>query len=197
MPRPKLNLNQFLANWQLRFPNCEPVPHFLRQEFGERWVRFHSFPESRTDPKSTDEFLAALDRHNRILGELVDTERTVVLLTTEYSETSRPVRTNADLLKLDPDARFWRTVLVDDDPDDPIYWHVFASVWEWRPGRFNPIVQLIIADILANVMIVDPACRWLLHPYYAGMDIIAESETSRDLLKANFSQWLSSHPEGL
>src|SRR5436309_2623058 len=36
-----------LADWDRCFPHCEPIGHHLRVAFPERWVRFHSLPESK------------------------------------------------------------------------------------------------------------------------------------------------------
>jgi hypothetical protein len=46
-------------------------------------------------------------------------------------------------------------------------------------------------------MIVANDCRWLLHPYDGGMDVILESKDARDLLKARHPEWLSARQDGL
>lgn len=62
---------------------------------------------------------------------------------------------------------------------------------------FDSIVRLIVDELITNVMIVEPDCRWLLHPYDGGMDVIAESPSARDKLKAAHSDWLSARTDGL
>ncbi len=189
-----------LDNWQHCFPDCEPISHLLRPTFRDRWVRFHSLPESKRYPEDEGEYATVLDRHNRTLGELVGAGRSVVLLTTGYSETPEPVRTYRDLESSDPDAKPWRTVPMHElegDFSDPSYWHVFASVWEWRPGSFDPIIRLIADDAVANVMVVDADCRWLLHPYDGGMDVIAETSAARGRLLAGHGDWLSARADGM
>lgn len=79
----------------------------------------------------------------------------------------------------------------------PSYWHVFANERVWHPGVFDPIIRLVADDVLANVMVVSPDCRWLLHPYDGGMDVIAESEVVRNRLKACHAEWLSPRADGL
>ena len=79
---------------------------------------------------------------------------------------------------------------------EPSYWHVFASERKWQLGALDPIVRLIADDGLANVMVVSPDCRWLLHPYDGGMDVIAES-AARDRLKMRHEEWLSARTDGL
>jgi len=133
------------------------------------------------------------------LAELTGSQRNVILLSTGYSESSEPVRLEQSLWTLDPDARPWQSLLYDwdTDSDDRFFWHVFASEWEWLPGVFDPIVRLVADDAIANIMIVDPDCRWLLHPYDGGMDVIAASSVARDHLEASHQDWLSDHWLGL
>jgi hypothetical protein len=189
-----------LTNWHRSFPDCEPVAHQLRVAFRERWVRFHSLPESKRYPENAAEYATILERHNRILGELVQNGQAVALLTTGYSDTPEPIRTYAALVKLDPQALPWRTVAmheVDEDFGNPSYWHIFVSQQTWKPGNFDALVRLIADDVLANVMMVALDCRWLVHPYDGGMDVILESRTARDKLSATYPQWLSARADGM
>jgi hypothetical protein len=189
-----------LDNWQERFPNCEPISHRVRDAFRERWVRFHSLPESKRYPEDASEYQILFQRHSCILSELLGTERRVVLLTTGYSETPEPVRTYTQLDAFDSNATPWQTValhVLERDFSNPNYWHVFASEWEWRAGLFDPLIRLVADDAVANVMIVHPTCRWLLHPYDGGMDVIAESPAERDRLRAAHEDWLSEHASGM
>ena len=87
--------------------------------------------------------------------------------------------------------------MIEDDFGHPSYWHVFLSEWSWQPGAFDRLVRLVADDVLANVMIVALDCRWLLHPYDGGMDVILESPAARDALKARYPEWLSARADGL
>jgi hypothetical protein len=141
-----------------------------------------------------------LDRHNRILGELARVGQPVVLLTTGYSEISEPTRSYPELVELDPAAVLWRTVAMhraDVAFSDPSYWHIFATKRKWRPGEFDAIVRLVADETLVNVLIVSPDCRWVLHPYDGGMDVIVESREARNRLGSTYRGWLSANPSGL
>lgn len=85
----------------------------------------------------------------------------------------------------------------DSDYAAPTYWHVFASEHLWTPGHFNTLVRLIADNVLANVMIVAHDCRWLVHPYDGGMDVILESSEARNELKAKHPTWLSAREDRL
>ena len=189
-----------LSNWARSFPNCEPIGHVLRAKFPERWVRFHSLPESKRYPEDEAEYATVLQRHNRILGNLAHNGETIVLLTTSYSANLTPVRSESEVSELDPQATPWRTVAmhqIDKDFSERSYWHVFASERCWTPSLFDHLVRRIADDVIANVMMVAVDCRWLMHPYDGGMDVILASSAVRDRFKAEFSDWLSARSDGL
>lgn len=124
----------------------------------------------------------------------------MVLLTTGYSETPDPVRSYEELAKFDPLAVPWRTVAMHETEDnfpEPSFWHVFVSEWVWKPGVFDSLVRLVANDVIANAMLVALDCRWLLHPYDGGMDVILESSAARDRLKGRYPEWLSARSDGL
>jgi hypothetical protein len=167
--------------------------------FPDRWVRFHSLPGSKRYPEDDAEYAEVLARHNAILEELARPSAQVVLVTTGYSGSPVPSRSYPELVAFDPGGSPWRT-----SPrhrvegfDEPSYWHLFASAWEWRPGAFDPLVRLVADDAVANVLIVASDCRWVLHPYDGGMDVIAESPAARQLLRAKYAAWLSARADGL
>ena len=188
------------ASWRRRFPGCEPVAHTMRRAFPNRWVRFHSLPGSQRYPDNEAEFATLLARHNLVLGSLTHAGETLALLTTGYSRTAEPVRDNDVLLAVDPDAVPWRTVAIhehDTNFAERSFWHVFASRRPWFPGGFDPVVRLVAGGGLSNVMIVPLDCRWLLHPYDGGMDVILDTGAARDALAASFPEWLSGRADGL
>jgi hypothetical protein len=188
-----------LDNWDAAFPNCEPIAHLLREQFKERWVRFHSLPESKRYPENEDEMWEVLQRHNTILGELLGGERKVMLLTTGYSETAESAPRYPELAALDPNGVLWRVVPMHqiEGTEDRYHWHVSSSLWDWQPAAFDPLVRLVAEDKIADVMMVHPECRWMLHPYDGGMDVILESSAARGRLKSLHREWLSARADGM
>jgi len=187
-----------LTSWQQSFPGCEPIAYEVRHAFAGRWVRFHSLPESKRYPDDEDEFATLLARHNTVLACLTHAGETLALLTTGYSDTAEPTRDGL-LSMLDPQATPWRSVAMHeytDDFDEPTFFHVFASRHSWLPGGFDPIVRLVADRTLADIMIVPLDCRWLLHPYDGGIDVILDT-SAWDALKASFPDWLSDHADCL
>jgi hypothetical protein len=188
-----------LAEWDRHFPDCEPIGHHLPLAFPDRWVRFHSLPGSKRYPDNEAEYTEILARHNTVLGELACPGTQVVLVTTGYSDSPLPSRSYPQLADFDPGASQWRTIPMHrvGEGFEPTYWHLFASAWEWRPGAFDPLVRLVSDDAVGNVLVVAPDCRWVLHPYDGGMDVIAESPEARRLLRAKYAAWLSARADGL
>jgi hypothetical protein len=163
-------------------------------------VRFHRLPGSKRYPEDDAEYAEVLARHNAILGELARPGAPVVLVTTGYSASPVPPSSSPEVAAVDPGAAPWRTVAmhrVEEGFDEPSYWHLFASAWEWWPGAFDPLVRLVADDAVANVLVVAPDCRWVLHPYDGGMDVIAEPPEARRLLRAKYAAWLSARADGL
>ena len=190
-----------MSDWDLWYPNCDPIGYLLREAFPDRWVRFHSLHESKRYPEGEAEYAEVLARHNAILGELARPGERVVLLTTEGSDESESGRLYDPAVRvLGPGAVEWRTIAMHDANDassHPNYWHVFANEWVWHPRTFDPIVRLVADAVVVNVLMVAHDCRWVLHPYDGGMDVIAEGVAERDRLASRYAGWLSEHASGL
>jgi hypothetical protein len=175
--------------WTESFPDCEPVADRLKWAFPDRWVRFHSLPGSKRYPESEVEYQIVLDRHNAVLGALTPVRATVIILTTEFSVLRVPASPPDDW----PSGAWWRTVAYDDDS----FWHVYAAEVAWVPGVFDGLIRRVASDVTGNVMVCDPRCTWVVHPYDGGMDVLTASPGVRDDLRARFRSWLSGRPDGL
>jgi hypothetical protein len=75
--------------WQERMGERTPLAHEFVTEHRERWVRFHSLPESKRYASDQAERRTILERHYTVLGELFGDED-VVLMTTKWSYTPVP-----------------------------------------------------------------------------------------------------------
>jgi hypothetical protein len=177
-----------LDQWNIAFPNSEPVAHLMRKRFADRWVRFHSLPESKRYPESEDEFGILIDRHHAVLNSLVRAGSKVILITTEFSR----VGGEPPPPKLMPNANLWRTFAMEE-----FAWHVYAQEISLNFAMLDPIIRTVAIDAVGEVMLIDPECRWIYHPYDGGMDLILEAPAARDELKMKFAEWLSRLPSGL
>jgi hypothetical protein len=188
-----------LKKWDHQFPNCPPVGYLLREAFPNRWVRFHSLPESKRYPDDDTEYAIVIYRHNFVMGALTGAARSVILLATAYSQSPVPDHLQPELRTLMPTAMPWRSVPMHEleGAEKPNFWHFYARECEWHPGLFDPIIRLVADDVVRNIIIADRDCRWLLHPYDGGMDVLAELSSARDRVKSLHADWLSARADGL
>jgi hypothetical protein len=185
-----------LENWNKFYKSCHPIGYPLREAFPERWVRFHSLPQSKRYPVNEDEYQELLARHNAVLSYLATPGESVVLVTTGYTKSPIPTRTYEQLFVLDPRAKYWRSLNESED-DSLSYWHFFTSLWDYVESQFDDLIRLVADDIVSNVLIVSFDCRWIIHPYDGGMDVILESTNARNELRNQFELWLSARPDGM
>ncbi|MFC1834094.1 hypothetical protein ACFL2Q_05085 [Thermodesulfobacteriota bacterium] len=183
------------AFWNSQFPDCLPLAHLLRDFHRDRWIRFHTLPDSKRYPETEEEVQTILRRHNMLIDELSGSGAELLLLTTSGSLEEEPVR-NAQVAALDSSAVFWRTIQ-DHDVDEEWNWRLFASRWLWRKGILDPILKLVVEEEIRNVMLLSVPKRWIYHPYDGGADVILSTPTERDRLRDAHMDWLSNHPSGL
>jgi hypothetical protein len=185
--------------WQRHLGDAEPVGHLLRDRFVDRWVRFHSLPESKRYPETEEEMAMVLERHNRVISRLSGEQLHVALLSTEYSNSASPIRSElANLASCEGEVA-WRSVSMhklSEAWEEPTYWHVFASAVQWGNGVLDSVLRLVADHKVANVLLLSPH-GWLYHPYDGGADVILPNQDERRVLASEFSAWLSSHPLGL
>jgi len=185
--------------WAKHIGDLPPIAHSLRVAHGDRWVRFHSLPDSKRYADSDQEWSLLLERHNEVLGTLVADGTELQLLTTRWSESERPESPHAEICKLQMPAEHWRTVPMHEihgDPE-PHYWHVFRSSVEWASGSLDQLIRLVADDRIRNVMILDASDSWLFHPYDGGMDVILRTSAERDEFANQYKQWRSKRSDGL
>jgi len=185
--------------WQRQFGDSEPVAHLLHDRFGDRWLRFHSLPESKRYPDTEQEMAMVLERHNRVISRLAGEQPDVALLSTEYSKSASPKKSQLANTAACEGEVAWRSVSMhrlSEDWEEPTYWHVFSSAMQWRDGVLDSVLRLVADDKVANVLLLSRR-GWLYHPYDGGADVIAPNQDERRVLASEFSAWLSKHPLGL
>ena len=184
--------------WDERWPGCSKLPYELRA-VRDRWVRFHTLPDSKRYPETEDEYRIVLSRHNSVLAELVSGCE-VLVVTAGYSDAPEPggsCRSPETVAVHPPDARYWTSVSMDDEPGFESWMHLYVSRMPWTAGCLELLLRQVADDVIANVILADLGLRWLYHPYDGGMDVILSSSGERDVLRNRHRDWLSTHPAGL
>ncbi|MFF8511871.1 hypothetical protein ACF064_27710 [Streptomyces sp. NPDC015492] len=154
-------------------------------------MRFHSLPESKRYAEDESECAVVLERYNTVLDELFSGEDVYVIT---------PVwATEAELPPFPPDAGYWQTLLVEDDPEPEFrtYCHLLAARRPWRYGCLDELLRDIADDKVAGVLITDTQMRRIYHPYDGGADVFLTTTEERGRTRDRHVGWLSSHPSGL
>ncbi|MDD2892642.1 MAG: hypothetical protein PHF20_01815 [Halothiobacillaceae bacterium] len=201
-------LQSLSRHWDTIFPSTQPIGYLFRELYPERWVRFHSLPESKRYAENRAEYAEIFSRQNQILSELIH-DPEIILLTTTPSISASPHRITGDgrgrrvkkLARFDPHAKFWRTVamheLEDKDEAWVYYYHIFASRCTFAKGSLDRILALVADFVEENVFILSLNESWLFLPYDGGVDVILPSPWERDRLKEKYKAWLSTESSGL
>ncbi|MGA5078331.1 DUF3885 domain-containing protein [Streptomyces griseoincarnatus] len=171
----------------------------MRTRYADRWVRFHSLPDSKRYPESGDEYALVLDRYNTILDELfVDTD--VFVVTMDWSDTpTGPPGYSTPRPTLHPGSIRWWTESDQDDPDPEFHTHtrLYADRRRWSRGCVDGLLRAVADEALVEVFIADTKLRHIHHPYDGGADVILATSAERDRMRDRHTDWLSSHPAGL
>ena len=186
--------------WQSEFNACQPIAYTLKDLFQNRWVRFHALPESKRYPENDSEYIEVLFRHNTIISELSKENQTLYVVASEYSYKKEHSELESRLNSLLPNNFYWNTVPMhepNEEEEFKSYWHQYVSEVKWKVGVFDRIFGLVAGDEITNIMIININSRWVFHPYDGGCDVVLVNESTRNTLKDNHKEWLSTHPEGL
>ena len=62
--------------------------------------------------------------------------------------------------------------------------------------ELNDLFRLVACDEVGNILIISTTKNVVYHPYDGGADVILPSSEMRDILREEYKEWLSSHPDG-
>jgi hypothetical protein len=186
-------LEHLNAAWSAAWPATPPLGFLLRDHHSDRWVRFHSLPESKRYAETEAEYATVTRRHHAVLDELGASGECVVIAAAFASD--RAGASPEPPSALQPGAEQWRTVEAYDFLAEPAV--LYASLMDYPSPALDQVLRAASDDDLAATIIGPNDLGWLYHPYDGGADVIARSSAERDHLKTKFNAWLSDHPAGL
>ncbi|MEV0246831.1 hypothetical protein AB0H76_09620 [Nocardia sp. NPDC050712] len=190
--------DDLLRRWEEHWPACPPIAHALKSAYPDRWIRFHSLPESKRYPDTANEYAIVLDRYNTILDELFS-DQVIYVITADWSQTPRPAQRSRPPARWQPGgAQYWTSICNDDpDPEYITYTHLYFGQTPWERGCLDELLHAVTDEVTAGVLITDIALERIHHPYDGGSDVILTTTDERDRLRSHHAEWLSSHPLGL
>ncbi|MFI9587218.1 hypothetical protein ACIHCQ_36620 [Streptomyces sp. NPDC052236] len=174
-----------------------PLGHLLRTAHPDRWVRFHSLPESKRYAATEEEYATLLGRQHTLLADL-GAPQDLMAITCEWSEDPSPRGREPDLERVAP-GDHWRTVLEDETevPEFRTYTHLYLGTLTNLPATLDPLLRKVADFETAGVILAPRGLGWLVHPYDGGVDVVTATPAERDALRARHPDWLSQHPGGL
>jgi len=179
--------------WWSNFENCSPAGHKLRTVLNDRWVRFHSLPESKRHPDNAAELGEVIGRMNALADEVLGQGAVCWLIANRYADTPS--------LACDTVGEYdLRACLGWIDPDVPLHPAVIiahASICRWEPARFEGLLAKIARHDDANILWVSETGQAVFAPYDGGVDIILPDASQVTALAYKYAGWLSPYPGGL
>lgn len=182
--------------WEQNWPGIEPIGATLRFAYPDRWVRFHSLPDSERYADTDAEREELLRRHRTVLTELRDgsSPESLVIIAHEWGPN--------DLFggwtkKVLPGCWPWKSYLDADIQDDEV---ANVSYFWIAPTLDAPALETLLAEVAQNradIVITNRDMSWLYRPYDGGADVILPTVADRDHLRIKYGAWLSAHPLGL
>ena len=88
--------------WQKLVSNISPEAAHLKYLFRERWIRFHSLPESKRYPDNDQEKSITIHQHNSILNYIWSVKSPLILIHTTMQK--------LDFNKKEANWSFWKSI---------------------------------------------------------------------------------------
>jgi hypothetical protein len=177
--------------WKRNWPDSDSVGSWPRGH-QDRWVRFHSLPESKRYADSPEEYVEIIRRHRTVLAELSVTVAPEDLVVIARDWGPRDLATGWSKTHL-PGAWPWQR----HEADDPEFGFEYLWVCTGLTDSQLDALLTAAADDQAHVILAEPALTWLYCPYDGGADVILPDKTTRDILRDRHTDWLSALPSGL
>lgn len=91
----------------------------------------------------------------------------------------------------------WKSLEPSDETTFAAWGHLWAVTTPTvDPSTLTPLLKDVAEEGLTDVIIAPEDFTWLYHPYDGGADILAQP-IMLEFVRANYSDWISSRPDGL
>ena len=181
--------DDFASWWASRFGDTVPIGSRMRTVFCDRWVRFHSLPDSKRYAESATERAEVLRRYRALANAVLSASATPWVVAPVYEWDGDTVVTIRELgderlqyaLSFSGDRR-------GDDREGAIY-----------VARLAPSIESL--DAIANDQLravwVCESHEEIFAPYDGGTDLILRSRQRVEELRHEFADWLSDRSDML
>ena len=179
-------IESFQSSWDRFYGELAPYGWAVRGSDALYWTRFHSLPESKRYAEDESEWRVVLQRANTLASETLGGASTVWLV---IPITGNSAVAHVSELGLSDRATFQ----IEDEEGSQEF---AAGRVSWNAGKFDPLIR-DIADDRLRALWFDPKSGTVFAPYDGGTDLFLPTVEQVEQLRANYPDWLSSHPLGL
>ena len=176
--------------WGTHFSDLPTIPHMLRDWLSDRWVRFHSLPDSKRYATTDEEQGVLLARHHALIDEMFSSEELAFV----YSGGRYPGATASGVVD---SGEHWKSVDFGHGRTSEVPHDVELLCLRVRRSSIGELLRNVAENHWSECLIIQLDRPAFLHPYDGGIDVFAETLEARDKLKTKYAGWLSAHPKGL
>lgn len=167
----------------------------LKTFYADRWLRLHTFSNSKRYPENAKEWALLHDMQNIILNEVFNTNDELVIFTGQYSnknmkDDTKIVEDNIALKRFPFKALnsidiFAKTKqFIDEDS----FFTPYYTRTLYAPNCYNAI-QFNIAMDYIRAFFLNPQTNTIVAPYDGGIDIIYADTSNRDFYKNKYNKF--------
>jgi hypothetical protein len=203
MPQPDESWGWLTEAWAQRVGDAIPLQWHVRSHLTERWVRFHSLPDSQRYADTENEYELLLDRHHQVLAALRGADSSDLVVVHPRCDAEGRFHAATEFRRIAKEWALWRTfdartfgAEVEDDPDDVYQQYAFVRRLPLAREVLDPLLRRA-ADDVDCFLFTNESVDWIYAPYDGGADVIARTPSDRDALRERYAEWLSSYPGGL
>ncbi len=190
-------MSEVLQLWQGQFGETPPLAHLLRTSFPDRWVRFHTLPDSKRYASTARETCEILNRLDAVSQNIYEKSELCWLIFAQENF-SEDKKVDKKVLEIDIfSLKYFHSFSHKDSFGDIVHWDFYATCVEWAAQEFHSLFGAISNDQVSQMLWVSISSHNVFAPYDGGVDVILKSRVERDQLRERFRNWLSAEPSGL
>ncbi|MDP9416788.1 MAG: hypothetical protein M3P48_02925 [Actinomycetota bacterium] len=180
---------------ELHLAHLDPRYYNLRAD--DRWVRFHSLPQSRRYPDqgagAAVDWAELLHRHTTLIRELADLAPAKYLYRPVWDDDDLASECNGRWHAFALAWHDWALVRDPDEEDDTPPLKLVVAVVDWPATWSEAWLRATADEELAGGVLVAEDASWLAAPYAGGIDLVAPSPSVREGLIRRYRPWPPLH----
>lgn len=192
-------MQSFQKYWLENFGDEPPLSYRFKNSFHKNWIRFHALPESKRYADTQNEYDIILERANILAGIVLGENSQCWAFSNIPKELL--LEEDKDILQFIKKFEMTKNFTFEEkeeDPTDRPQWVSFSGLTKWKNKKFDAhLLEIADDEAWPKLSWVSTENNNIFAPYDGGFDVISYSTELISELRSKFSQWLSSHPEGL